>query len=186
MQVVTAVKEQTGKPLQTGSRLTIIGLLVVLLALALDPTSTITWLVNLAGVGATTWGAVRVLNWLVHLRGRRSLSEASVGVFLMGSAAAMTITTAQGPQDRGNSWLIGISAVGFALLGLSLIATAVVDHRGEHRRIINPPPPPPPGSITEPQPPGTLLLPQESSTLRLTVAISSICFMAIVAISLLR
>jgi hypothetical protein len=183
---MTAVGERAAKPLQTGSRLAVLGVLIVLLTLLLDPASPITWLVNLAGVGATTWGAIRVLTWLTHLRGRRSLNEGAVAVFLMGATAAMTITTAQGPQDRGSSWLIGISAVGFAVLGLSMIATAFVDYHRERLLIINPPPPPPPDATSQSQPPGVLLLPHEVPILRLVLTLTTLCYTEIIVVSFLR
>lgn len=183
---MTAVDERLYKPLRSGNRLAIIGLLVVLLALVLDPALRITWAVNLAGVGATTWGAVRVTTWLVRLRGRRSLTEAAVGIALVGAAAAMTITTAQGPQGRENSWLLGIAAIGFALLGVAMVVTAAVDHRSERRHIENPPPPPAEDATTRPQSPGTLLRPLESQLLRLTLAVTTATYVAITTIAFLR
>jgi hypothetical protein len=183
---VTAVDERLIKPLRSGNRLAIAGLLIVLLALVLDPAARATWMVNVAGVAASTWGAIQATTWLAHLRGRRSLTEAAVGIALVGGAAAMTIITAQGPQDRENSWLLGISAIGFALLGLALVITSAVDHRGERRIIENPPPPPAEGAITKPQHPGVRLALHESQLLRLTLAVTAANYVAIVIIAFLR
>jgi hypothetical protein len=182
---VTTVDGRLLQPLRSGSRLVVVGMLIVLLALLLDPTSRLSWVANLAGVGASTWGAIRVTTWLAKLRGRRSLTETAVGIGLTGAAAAMTITTAQGPQDRENSWMLAMSAISFALLGVALIASAAFDHRGEQRLMDNPPEPRE-GAISKPQHPGTPLRSHESQFLRLTVAVTAACYLAVTAVSFLR
>ena len=183
---VTAEDGRLTKPLQSGNRLVVAGLLIVLVALVLNPANRLTWAVNLVGVVVTTWGAVRVSTWIARLRGRRSLTENAIGVGLVGAAAAMTITAAQGPQDRENTWILGISAVSFAILGLALMITSLFDHRGEQRMIDNPAPPPGEGAITRPQHPGYPLRQVELQFLRLSVGVSSACYVAIVAIAFLR
>jgi hypothetical protein len=182
---VTTVDGRLLQPLRSGIRLVVVGMVIVLLALLLDPTSRLCWVANLAGVGLSTWGAIRVTTWLARLRGRRSLTETAVGIGLTGAAAAMTITAAQGPQDRENTWILGISAIAFALLGIALIITAAFDHRGEQRLMDNPPEPRE-GAISKPQHPGTPLRSHESQFLRLTIAVTAACYVAITAIAFLR
>lgn len=183
---MTAVDERLAKPLRTGSRTAVVGLVVVLGAQTLDPGSRPAWLANLAGAVIVTWGTIRVVNWVARLRGRRSLTEAAIGIGLTGAAAAMTITAAQGPQNRENSWILGISAIGFSLLGLALLGSAIADSREELRRIEDPPPPPPKDAISVPQPPGTCLQEREVAILRMTLAVVTVTYTATVAIAFLR
>jgi hypothetical protein len=183
---VTAVDERLTKPLRSGSRMAVVGLVVVLGAQALDPVGRPAWLANLAGVVIATWGTVRVVSWVARLRGRRSLTEAAIGIGLTGAAAAMTITSAQGPQNRENSWILGISAIGFSLLGLALLGSAIADSREESYRIENPPPPPPKDAVSVPQPAGSSLHEREVVILKMTLVVVTVTYTAIVAIAFLR
>lgn len=179
------MEERLTKPLRAGSRLAITGLVVVLAAQALTPASVNAWLLNLVGVILTAWGGVRVLTWVARLRGRRSLTEAAVGIGLLGAAEALTVTAAQGPQDRENTWILGIAAIGFAVLGLALMGSAVADFRGEARRSETPPQPPE-GAITKPQPAGTPLQEHEVSVLRLTLAVVTVSCLVTLVVSFIR
>jgi hypothetical protein len=174
---VTAVDERLTRPLRSGNQLTMVGLAIVVLAQLPGPVSRIAWLLNLAGVVATTWGSVRVTTWLARFCGRRSLTEAAIGIGLVGTAVAVTITISEGPLNRADDWTVGIAAVGFAVLGLALIGTAVAAYRAELDQIENPPPADPPkGAISRPQPAGVRLPDRDAKVLRLTSSLAAASF----------
>jgi hypothetical protein len=171
---------QLTRPLRSGRGLAAFGLVVVLTAQALPPASVSGWLTNLVGVVLTTWGAVRVTGWVARLRGRRSLTETAMGIGLVGVADALTITVAQGPQDRVKSWALGIAAIGSGLLGLALTVSGALDSRQE-RRLINDSPLP-----DAKTPPGLALTESETRPLRQTLALTAVSLLTTLVIAFTR
>jgi hypothetical protein len=183
---VTAVEERLTKPLRSGSRLAMIGLVVTLAGQAAPPGPPLGWLLNLAGVVAATWGVVRVAHWVARLSGRRSLSELAIGLGLVGASDALAISAAQSSFDREHDWTLGIAAALIAALGLSLAASGIVDFRKEQRQIDDPPPAPGPDAISEPQHPGRQLQEYQSTPLRTTLIIASVSMLITLVVVFVR
>lgn len=183
---MTAVEARLTKPLQSGSRLAVIGLVVTLAAQAAEPGPPLGWFLNLVGVVAATWGTVRVCSWVAQLTGRRSLIETAIGIGMIGAGDALAISAAQSPFDRGQNWTLAIAGFLIAVLGLSLMASGVMDFRKEAQQIENPPPPPGPDAITEPQHPGRPLQEWQSKPLRLTLIVGPASMLITLAVAFLR
>ncbi len=183
---MTAVDGQLTKPLRSGRSMAIVGLAAVLAAEAFGGTSRMTWLLGLLGVIAATSGAVRTTRWSARLHERRSLTEIAVGLFLVGTADAMTVTAAAGPQDRENTAILIISAIGFALLGTALLGSGVADFRRERRWIEDPASAPAPDPTSRPQPPGTRVTAWETGFLRVTLGVSALTLVAAPVLALLH
>lgn len=175
------------KPLRTGRTLAVAGLAAVLVALVFDPpNSRLPLLLNVAGVAGATWGAVRVSTWVARLRGRRSLTEAALGLFLVGGADLLAVLAAQGPEGRENRVIFMLVGAFGAVLGGALLVSAALDFRTEARRIAEPDPGPTPGAITRPQPAGTALHTVDAGFLRLTLGIGATTFVIALVLALVR
>jgi hypothetical protein len=184
---VTVQEVRLTKPLRSGRSLAIAGLVAVLLAGVFDPaTSGLPLLLNLAGVGAATWGGIRVTTWVARSRGRRSLTETAIGFGLVGAADLLAVLAAQGSEDRENRVIFMLVAALSVVLGVALLGSGLVDFRREGRRIGSPDPEPEPGAVTRPQPAGLALLAADGVFLRLTLATAGVTFAAALVLVLVR
>ncbi|HET9655782.1 MAG TPA: hypothetical protein VFP72_10545 [Kineosporiaceae bacterium] len=175
------------KPLRTGRALAIAGLVAVLAAQVFDPASSrLPLLLNVAGVAGATWGAVRVSTWVARLRGRRSLTETALGLFLVGGSDLLAVLAAQGPENRENRVIFMLVGAFGAVLGGALLLSAALDFRTEARRIAEPDPEPAPGAITRPQPAGTALHAVDAGFLRITLGVCATTLVVALVLVLVR